>query len=342
MITLRPTHIQKALVALLVAAVTAMVPLAPVVCVFAVALAYLLLELVARKIPQRWQQTLVVGTLVLSCMTAIVVGYIMYLKPDVRGHVAKMGEPNTPVPQLPVGCIEGRNDAFGRLVFTDDSGRFEFNRYLPSIAYLVCLLVNPTNSSRAFIAEKLVKKTSEFHKVQIDFPAREIDVIEFPPIYFDHDRFVIPAKGEGYARLCEIIKAMEKRLDCDLVMWGHASLKGDSEYNLGLTDRRLDRISRELTEHGISENRLIRLSCGEKLPLSHADTPDGSDEQAAAENRAVRFLLVPRSREYDSYLTATDTIQRDITPPQPALALQQYYRVEVERLLLSGPSVALR
>jgi peptidoglycan-associated lipoprotein len=65
---------------------------------------------------------------------------------------------------------------------------------------------------------------------------------------------------------------------------GHCDERGTNEYNLGLGQRRADRVIAYLVSKGVQARVLHPVSFGEEVPLAN-----GHDPQAWAQNRRVDF-----------------------------------------------------
>jgi outer membrane protein OmpA-like peptidoglycan-associated protein len=68
---------------------------------------------------------------------------------------------------------------------------------------------------------------------------------------------------------------------------GHASSKGDAQYNVNLTERRARAVGRALAEQGVAENRLVPIGYGEYCPAV-----DRGDEVDDPVNRRVLLKAV--------------------------------------------------
>lgn len=78
------------------------------------------------------------------------------------------------------------------------------------------------------------------------------------------------------------------RANYEVRLVGHASSKGDSDYNQQLSEKRADAVSAYLSDQGIDSSRVTTVGKGESMPVANNITKAG---QAA--NRRVDILLVP-------------------------------------------------
>jgi peptidoglycan-associated lipoprotein len=65
---------------------------------------------------------------------------------------------------------------------------------------------------------------------------------------------------------------------------GHCDERGSNEYNLGLGQRRAERVSSYLMTRGVPSSQMMAVSFGEEVPLA-----TGHDETSWRQNRRVDF-----------------------------------------------------
>jgi peptidoglycan-associated lipoprotein len=68
---------------------------------------------------------------------------------------------------------------------------------------------------------------------------------------------------------------------------GHCDERGSNEYNLGLGQRRADRVTTYLITKGVHSTQMLGVSFGEEVPIAQ-----GHDEAAWSQNRRVDFSLL--------------------------------------------------
>ena len=73
-------------------------------------------------------------------------------------------------------------------------------------------------------------------------------------------------------------------------IYGHTDSVGDSNYNVGLSQRRADAVSRYIQTRGVLSQRLLTRGMGEDYPIASNNTAQGK-----AQNRRVEIKLTPIS-----------------------------------------------
>lgn len=71
-------------------------------------------------------------------------------------------------------------------------------------------------------------------------------------------------------------------------IYGHTDSIGDSNYNMGLSQRRADAVSRYIQTRGVLSQRLLTRGMGEDYPVASNNT-----DQGRAQNRRVEIKLTP-------------------------------------------------
>ena len=74
-------------------------------------------------------------------------------------------------------------------------------------------------------------------------------------------------------------------------IYGHTDSVGDANYNMSLSQRRADSVSRYLQTRGVISQRLLTRGMGEDYPIASNDT-----KQGRAQNRRVEIKLTPISK----------------------------------------------
>jgi type IX secretion system PorP/SprF family membrane protein len=99
---------------------------------------------------------------------------------------------------------------------------------------------------------------------------------------FDFDKDEI--KYSSYNTLTDLTVLMHKNPSMYLIIEGHTSSEGTSEYNLSLSARRTKTVQKFFIERGLDKNRMVIDFYGEDNPLNTNTT-----ESERAENRRVEF-----------------------------------------------------
>jgi large repetitive protein len=123
-------------------------------------------------------------------------------------------------------------------------------------------------------------------EVAFDPDSSEVFVPEAKKIEFDSDSAELTVAAQ--ATITEVAKALKAHPEIGRVeIEGHASSKGDLQYNVGLTERRAQAVGRALVKAGVEAARLVPVGYGEFCPA--VDRGDDVDE---AKNRRVVLKAV--------------------------------------------------
>ena len=106
------------------------------------------------------------------------------------------------------------------------------------------------------------------------------------PIYFDYDKSnVLQVEKAKIEKLVKILKA-NTTYKVDLT--GNADSKGTEEYNMKLSERRIESVVKAITNSGVKATRVSKQKpLGETKPAATNDTEEGR-----ALNRRVTFEVV--------------------------------------------------
>jgi peptidoglycan-associated lipoprotein len=107
-------------------------------------------------------------------------------------------------------------------------------------------------------------------------------------IYFDYDDSEI--RPDQISRLDNAARWLRERRDVRFTIEGYCDDRGSEEYNLGLGDRRANRVKEYLVQQGIDVSRIRILSYGEERPTCRQETED-----CYQRNRRAEFVLGPTS-----------------------------------------------
>lgn len=110
-------------------------------------------------------------------------------------------------------------------------------------------------------------------------------LLELQRVHFAFDSSTL--LPESRAALQRAGELLVQHPEVALYIDGHADLRGTTEYNLALGDRRARAVIDYLTRLGVEPGRLTAVTFGSERPLR-----DASDDTAHAENRRVEFRLM--------------------------------------------------
>lgn len=107
-------------------------------------------------------------------------------------------------------------------------------------------------------------------------------------IYFDFDMANLDESDKVY--LNQVKSILDHDPTLRLVVAGHADDRGDDEYNIRLSRRRVQAVSKYLVAQGIDKDRIIPKAYGESLPVVPCFNADCSEEDHQ-KNRRAEFVL---------------------------------------------------
>jgi len=112
-------------------------------------------------------------------------------------------------------------------------------------------------------------------------------------IYFNVDSAVLQRRS--YAVLDNVSEVLNAHPEISLIrVEGHTDSTGSADYNMRLSQRRVDSVVRYMVEKGgVSRDRLVAQGFGETRPL----VPDAKTKAALAQNRRVEFRIADADPE---------------------------------------------
>ncbi len=114
------------------------------------------------------------------------------------------------------------------------------------------------------------------------------DVTKLRNIYFDFDKADLDPADETY--LLQVKSILDLDRTSKLIIAGHADDRGTDEYNIKLSQRRVQSVSKFLIAAGIPKERIVLRAYGETLPVVPCHGEDCSEEQHQ-KNRRAEFVL---------------------------------------------------
>ncbi len=125
-------------------------------------------------------------------------------------------------------------------------------------------------------------------KVLKELGLQKSDRTNLRNVYFDFDMANLDEGDKVY--LNEVKNILEHDPSLSLVVAGHADDRGDDEYNIKLSRRRVQAVSKYLVSQGIDKDRVIPKAYGESLPVVPCFYADCSEEDHQ-KNRRAEFVL---------------------------------------------------
>lgn len=129
----------------------------------------------------------------------------------------------------------------------------------------------------------MVSNRQQDVRIALAAPAKD-GSFQLDNIYFDFDRTDL--KKEAIPVLLNVRDFLQANETIKMEIRGHTDNEGEEEYNLGLSQRRAERVRQFLVKNGVAEGRLDTRGMGESVPL----VPNDNDE-ARAKNRRIEFVV---------------------------------------------------
>jgi len=107
-------------------------------------------------------------------------------------------------------------------------------------------------------------------------------------IYFEFDKANLDDRDKVY--LEELVKILEHDRSLRLLIAGHADDRGEEDYNIRLSKRRVQAVTKFLVSNGIYKERIIQKAYGESLPAIPCYAVNCSEDDHQ-KNRRAEFVL---------------------------------------------------
>jgi OmpA-OmpF porin, OOP family len=157
-------------------------------------------------------------------------------------------------------------DANGCPFDTDKDGVADEEDKCPTVA-------GPKENKGCPVIEEAVKETVS--------PEMTIE-----PVYFDYDKSNVLQVEK--AKIEKLVKLLKSNNNYSVDMTGNADSKGTEEYNMKLSERRIDSVVKSITSSGVKAVRIAKQKpLGETSPAATNDTEEGR-----ALNRRVTFEVI--------------------------------------------------
>jgi len=113
----------------------------------------------------------------------------------------------------------------------------------------------------------------------------EMRNFEFKPVYFDHDKDDLKVLYEDYLR--HIARIVNSHSDLRIKIIGHTDSNGTDDYNVGLSERRAERVKKFLIQADVPADKVVIEYRGELDPATTNATSEGKRL-----NRRVDFEFI--------------------------------------------------
>ncbi len=114
--------------------------------------------------------------------------------------------------------------------------------------------------------------------------------LQLQPIYFDFDQAII--RRDAAIELMKIVEVMRAYPTMKIDVRSHTDSRGNDQYNLSLSDRRVQATIKWMNEQGIERSRLTGQGYGETQLLNHCSNGIRCSETEHQVNRRSEFIIV--------------------------------------------------
>lgn len=151
------------------------------------------------------------------------------------------------------------------------------------------LLYIQTPDGKEYLAKgNLTDVRTDPTKVLKELGLQKSDRTNLRNIYFDFDMANLDDSDKVY--LNQVKNILDHDPTLSLVVAGHADDRGDDDYNIRLSRRRVQAVSKYLVSQGIDKDRIIPKAFGESLPAVPCYDGDCTEEDHQ-KNRRAEFVL---------------------------------------------------
>jgi len=173
---------------------------------------------------------------------------------------------------------------------TDDMGRYDF-RLEPDKQYLV-----KAAKGGYFTDEKEISTLGKIasDEIKLDMILAEMDdqPVLLGNVYYDFNSAVLTEESKQTLDTT-FYQLMIRNPEIIVEVSSHTDSKGQSDYNLALSQKRAEAVINYLMGKGIDKNRLKAKGYGESKPKAPNKNPDGTDNpEGRAENRRTEFKVI--------------------------------------------------
>jgi len=117
-------------------------------------------------------------------------------------------------------------------------------------------------------------------------------VKDFPDIFFAKGSTHLSMKARKQIQEIARLLNHPDLINQTIIIEGHSDASGDAHYNIILSRKRAETVSRELVVNGVRDSRLILRALGESQPIDSNWTDDRrADPQTSSLNRRVEIIL---------------------------------------------------
>jgi len=208
-------------------------------------------------------------------------------------------------------ALENSDGEIIGLTKTDVNGRFIFESVIPDDRYIIRTEVKNPNGLIRILNDKgeeiqtirpedqngyvhlrlgendrVITITDEENRaVKIS----ELETFNLPTVYFDSDESELSVQNRK--RLSGFLNLVQNNPNIQIEISGHTDSRGDKDYNLNLSQRRIDSVLDFLIESGVDPGRITGKGYGESRLKNHCNDGTPCSEEEHAVNRRTELRL---------------------------------------------------
>ena len=208
-------------------------------------------------------------------------------------------------------ALENSNGDLIGLTRTDSTGNFMFEAVVPDDRYIIRTEVQNPNGVIRILNDKgetiqtihpkdqngyVHLRLNENDKVititnEADRAVKisELETFKLPTIYFELDEAYLT--DESKDRLSGFLKLVKKNPSVNIEITGHTDSRGDEDYNLNLSQKRVDAVLNFLVSSGVDAKRISGKGYGESKLINDCDDNTPCSDEEHAENRRTELRL---------------------------------------------------
>lgn len=138
-------------------------------------------------------------------------------------------------------------------------------------------------------AKRIIDMPMEKTQKQLGINDDLFKTLKLAPIYFDFDQSNI--RPDAALELMKIVEVMKQNPTIMIDVRSHTDSKGNDDYNLALSDRRVKSTIKWMIEHGIEPNRLTGKGYGETQLLNKCSNEVQCSPEEHQLNRRSEFII---------------------------------------------------
>jgi outer membrane protein OmpA-like peptidoglycan-associated protein len=208
-------------------------------------------------------------------------------------------------------ALENSDGQIIGLTKTDKEGKFVFESVAPDEKYIIRTEVKNPNGIIRILNEKgdvievihpeeqngyvhlrlgendrVITITDEENRI---VRVSELETFNLPTVYFGSDKSELTVQSKE--RLERFIELAQKNPEVQIEITGHTDSRGDSDYNLKLSQKRIDSVVDYLISEGVKSSRITGKGYGESKLKNHCRDGVECSEKEHAENRRTELRL---------------------------------------------------